>query len=302
MSAEPVNTPGRGRFLLLCGTVTATFLYFFAFRSWCGLPPECPCSTLGWASRSWNWENNLWRFSWLVLLVMVVGLIAGARRAATEPVTPGRKGLFWIITGLLLHFYAVRAGIVRVSFLSLPLLVIGGLHFTAGWKRARHFLFPLGLCLLLVPIPGVSHLTNYLWPPANRMAEQLFWLLGGKHYYGTHGFWGLIQSVSFKFFIPVILAALVAAKYCHHSVGGRLLIMGLALPVAFGTEVLRAAVDERLREMNSVYLQMPLFEELELLWVQALAGCCFFLACRLTGGPRLSRRASRGHVAVHPPR
>ena len=134
------------------------------------------------------------------------------------------------------------------------------------------------------------------------MAEQMFWLLGGEQYFGTHGIWGLIQSVNFKFFIPVMLAALVMAKYRHHSVWGRVIIIGLALPVAFGTEVLRAGVTERLREMNSVYLQMPLFEKRELLWVLALAGCCFHLACRLTGGRGLSRRASRGHDAVHPPR
>ena len=77
--------------------------------------------------------------------------------------------------------------------------------------------------------------------------------------------------------------------------------MALALPVAFGSEVVRAALIERLREMESVHLRMPLFEYMELLWVLVLAGCCFLLACRLTGGHKLFTRASGDHGTPHPP-
>ena len=173
------------------------------------------------------------------------------------------------------------------------MLILGGVHFVAGWKRAGHLAFPLSLSLLLVPFPGVHHLTNYVWQPTHRLAEQLFALLGGRQYISDHG--------SFEFLIPVLLTAFVMAKCCHRTGWGRFLVVGLALPVAFVTEAVRTALMGRLWEMDLNLHRIPFLDEMELLLMLLLSGACFFLACRLTGGMRRANQTKCSPPAQLPP-
>lgn len=269
---------------LLLGTIASTLIYFFAWDGWRGYRPwpDVQYSTLGWLYSSWNAETYYWDYSWLTVLVMAACMVHSVRRMKHEPVSAGRWGLLTMTLGLLLHAQAIRSQMVPFSVAGLVLLILGGVHFTSGWRRARLLLFPLSLTALLVPFP-LQPLVNHFWKPADNLARELFTLVGGQQYFGSTGmFRG--PMVNFKHLLPVLLLGLVMARFCHRALAGRLFIALLALPVAFSTESLRAALRSRLIEMRHPIVRGEWWVEIELLFTLLLSAACFLLACRLTGG------------------
>lgn len=291
---------------LLFGTIAATLIYFFAWDPWHGYRPGLEVlkpgrdSTLGRLCSSWDF-GFYWRRSWFTVLVMAACMVHSVRRMKHEPVSAGHWGLPTMTLGLLLHAQAIRSQMVPFSVAGLALLNLGGMHFTSGWRHARLLLFPLSLTLLLVPSSIFGYIMRFIMTiaePADRLAMQLFLLMGGGHY-GFTSYTG-VGFAPFIYFLPTLLIAVVIARYAHRTVMGRLLLIFLSVPVTISAESLRLATRVLLMEKWPHPETMTCWNRLEFPVILVLSAGFFLLACRLTGGiGSASWRAARS--AAPPP-
>jgi exosortase len=105
-------------------------------------------------SMAWNFDAN---YSHAVLLLPVVAYLVWNRRrdlAATER-RPSAVGLV-LVGGSLIVLLVATAGVefflMRISVLG---VAAGIVLFLAGWSWLRLLMFPLGLSLLMIPLPPV---------------------------------------------------------------------------------------------------------------------------------------------------
>jgi hypothetical protein len=270
---------------VLFWTITSTLIYFFAWDPWRvhHYWPDVQYSTLGWLYNSWNAETSHWRYSWLVVCVMVVFVIHGIRRMKEVPISCGRWGLGTIAAGMLCHATAIRIEEMRFSVAGLVLLILGSVHFAAGWQRARLVIFPLSLTLLLVPLP-IHRVSSYFFEPMIRFAGQLYRLSGGEVDPRGWAYVGSLVWIHFQYLIPILLTAAVVSRCCYHAGWGRLLIVLLAFPLTFFVEAMRLVVETHLLVQEITLPYTRWWSRCELIVVLTLSAACFILACRLTGG------------------
>jgi len=117
---------------------------------------------LTWLVRSWL-SNPYYSHGFLVPLIVGLLLWRLGRLARQEP----RRGQTW--AGLALTVSALAAAIWTLrwqnyvlTWLALIGLVIGILLFLEGWRRVRHWLFPLLFLALMVPLPFIDLVSPWL--------------------------------------------------------------------------------------------------------------------------------------------
>jgi hypothetical protein len=276
MKAEPSTSSSKDWRVVFLGCIlAATLVYFFVFCKWLHVHSG-PISTLNWLITYLTVGDIHWRHWWLTLLAITACSIHSVGRMKTEPIVAGGLGLIWIAAGMLLWVEAAHSRFVRLSIFSLPLLILGCVHFAVGWKRARHLAFPLSLVLLLVPFP-IDRLTNILWEPTDWLAAHVFQWIGGEHYHGRTGFLGSRRLVNFTYLIPVLLVAALWAKFNHRSIAGRMAVVCFSMPAVMLTEAVHAAVSERLSRMDSAPLHNPFVKVIEFVLILWLAAACLEL-------------------------
>lgn len=235
-------SPGSSRrtVYLLCGTIALTLIGFFCFVpkfAWANR-----ASTLRWLIDSWNIENLSYEHGWLVAVVMCWFLYKAWPAIKAEPVQGSNAGLAWIALGVFFWAGGFRAIQPRAAVLALPALIMGTLHFTRGWKAARHWFFPLSMFCFMIPVPGIEQMTNGMAITSTKLASMFGNLIGietmasgtkliesnavGSELFVDMGCSGI------RSFMALMLISYAYAMVVHKKWTERIFIWALTLPIA----------------------------------------------------------------------
>ncbi|HEX2747662.1 MAG TPA: archaeosortase/exosortase family protein, partial [Verrucomicrobiales bacterium] len=160
---------------VLFAGVAVTLIFFYGFyKCHTGTPQTATAprySLLQWLDHSWN-GGSIYDNSWLVVVVMVIYAIRGVLRMRNEPITVARGGTAWLLSGIVLWFLSVRVSQPFLAAVSLPLVLMGAIHFTCGWRRAGHAVLPLVLFAFVIPLPGEEKFTYWLGNHSDKLAQS----------------------------------------------------------------------------------------------------------------------------------
>lgn len=225
---------------ILCGTIALTLAGFF-----CLVPKFAwanKATTLQWLKDSWNEENLSYEHGWLVAGVMCWFLYKAWPAVKAAPVQSGRAGLVWIALGIFFWIGGFRAIQPRAAVLALPALIMGTLHFTRGWKAARHWFFPLSMFCFMIPVPGIEQMTNGMAITSTKLASMFGNLLGietlasGTKLIEENKTGGeLLVDMGcsgIRSFMALMLISYAYAMVVHKKWTERIIIWALTLPIA----------------------------------------------------------------------
>ncbi len=236
----PEAPPGSRRLLwILCGTIALTLIAFFCFVPKFGF---VKVSTVQWLWLSWNNENTFHEHGWIVVVVMAWFIYKAWAPMRAEPVQGSLTGLWWVALGIFFWIGGFRAIQARAAVLSLPCLVLGGVHFVWGWKVARHLVFPLSLVAFMIPVPGIEQMTNSLAIISTKLAHKFGLLLGietiqkGTILEALHANWGEFKvddgCSGIRSLVALMLISYAYAMVMHRKWVERIVIFAAALPIA----------------------------------------------------------------------
>ncbi|HWB04953.1 MAG TPA: archaeosortase/exosortase family protein [Verrucomicrobiales bacterium] len=273
----------------LCFCLAVCLIYFYAFFEWSARPYQSSRSVLGWLSAHWTHESYTYRHGWLILLVMLILLYRAAMRSRNEPSADFGKGLLWLIAGLFCLWSGVRIGMLTPAAASLPLVVMGGIQFGYGWKRARHFIFPLSLFVFLIPVEAVEEWSRTLGVFSKERGQAVHDLLTGQMGSGWKPAWGRVgfgHRAHIDYFLLLILTGYLFIMVPRRFLKARVILFAFLIPIVISTDALgRIFAEVLLRYPNAS-------EKLQQYWdwapvLQVTLAFCLFLALsvilRLTG-------------------
>lgn len=197
-------------------------------------------SAFEWAWLACNKENDYLHGRWVPFAALVL-LFLGRREIGSAIIAPHKAGLVLALAGLTGYLIAVRTLQPRIALGCLPLIILGGIAFTASPRVAKLSMFPVCLIYFAIPVPGLLQITNRLQIFAT---ETAYWLASacGANIYSAGNF---IYSVSnsWEFDIAegcsgvrsLIALTLIAAIYGHLVLlgfGKKLLLIALSVPLA----------------------------------------------------------------------
>ena len=204
---------------------------------------------LMWLVRSWL-SNPYYSHGFLVPLIVGLLLWRLGRRARQEP----RQGQTW--AGLALTVCALAAAIWTLrwqnyvlTWLALIGLVIGILLFLEGWRRVRHWLFPLLFLALMVPLPFIDLVSPWLESFTAHTATSLARAVGISAV--QQGGEIMLPNTTIVVGAPCsglrsLVAMVTLALFWVHLVQGRLwakaLMVVLIVPLVALSNVLRVAI------------------------------------------------------------
>ena len=225
---------------ILCGTIALTLIGFF-----CLVPKFAVgniASTLRWLVESWNDENKSYEHGWLVAAVMCWFTYKAWPAIKAEPVRNGAAGLAWIALGVFFWLGGFRAIQPRAAVLALPALIMGTVHFTLGWKAARHLFFPLSMFIFMIPVPGIEQMTNGMAVTSTKLASMFGNMVGietiasGTTLVEPNKAGGqLIVDMGcsgIRSFMALMLISYAYAIVVHKKWTERIIIWALTLPIA----------------------------------------------------------------------
>ncbi len=229
---------------LLWAGVAATLISFYGFYEWYTDRPHTAnmprYSLLHWLNRSWN--ESLYSNSWLVVLVMALYAIRATRRMRNEPLTGVRAASLWLLAGFFLWFLSIRVSQPQIAVVSLPLIIMGSVHFTCGWARARHAVVPLALFAFIIPATGIQRLAYEFGEHSASLAHSVHDLFSespstNSDVRGWH--FGLGCDAAYVQFPILLFAGFVYAMEVHHTTGGRTFILALSPLLVFLTHTIQ---------------------------------------------------------------
>jgi hypothetical protein len=280
---------------VLCFCLAVCLIYFYAFFEWSAKPYNFSRSVLGWLSFHWSRESYTYRHGWLVLVVMLIVFYCEALRCREELVGGSNKGLLWLISGLLCLWGGVRSGMLTPAAASLPLMIMGGIHFVYGWKRARHFVFPLSLFAFLIPVEAVEEWSRTLGVFSKERGQALHDLLTGQMGPGWKPTWGYSAfggPRDIDYFLILILTGYLFIIAPRRSLKSRLILSAFLIPIVISTDALGRIFAEVLLRYPNASEKLEWYRDWALVLQVSMAFCFFLLlslVLSLTG--RRSRHA-----------
>lgn len=204
-------------------------------------------------------------FSWLVrvdwvredysssaLIPLIVGYLVYERRAALNatPRAPSWSGLLPVLAGLLLFWLGELAGEFFTLYLSFWLVLVGIIWCWLGSRRLKVLRFPLFILLAMFPLP--YYLTDLVTLRLKLISSWLgVWVM---RLYGLSAYregnmidlgFTRLQVVDacsgLRYFIPLLVLAILLAGYYRAPFWKRLLFVLSAIPVSVFTNGMRIA-------------------------------------------------------------
>lgn len=234
----PETSPASRRLLwFLCASVALTLVFFFALLPKFG---HVKISTVYWLWDTWNDENKFHEHGWIVAAVMAWFIYKAWKPMQAEPVQSGRAGLWWLALGIFFWVGGVRTIQARAAVLAIPCLVLGCVHFAAGWRVARHLMFPLSLTAFMIPVPGIEQMTNGLAGLSCKMAHKFGLLIGIETIQSGNIIsspkWGDFRvddgCSGIRSLVALMLISYCYAMVVHKKWTERFVIFAAALPIA----------------------------------------------------------------------
>ena len=190
--------------------------------------------------RDWWSDAN---YSHGFLIPAVSGYLVWARweLMAGLPARPANTGLAVVIAALLLLAAGALGSELFLQRVSLVVLLTGMVLYLSGFAHCRRLLFPLGLLLLMIPLPAVImyQITFPLQLLASRLAAQTIrWaevpvLREGNMIYLAQTSFQVVEACSgMRSLFTLITVGCVTAHFTQTSSWARLLLVASAVPIA----------------------------------------------------------------------
>jgi exosortase A len=197
----------------------------------------------------WSTDEN---YSHGFLIVPLAAYLAWERRDRLRalPARPNTFGLL-IVAGSLVMLVAGLLGaelfLTRISMLG---MLVGGILFVLGWKHLKALLFPVGVLLLMIPIPAIIF-NQILFPLqllASRVGEASLSAAGipvlreGNVIILANTTLEVAEACSgIRSLVSLLTLAIVYGYFSDHRPGIRLAIAFAAIPVAIIANGVRVA-------------------------------------------------------------
>jgi exosortase len=200
----------------------------------------------------WNRDPN-YNHGFLILPIAVL-LGYRAYKKSVDRIGPSDRALGWIalVLGGLSHLVAILLVVPLLDFLTILLLVRGGLLFAGGRRWAAAFVFPLVFLVFMFPLPPMWLSTLALWLQdiAARVSETILSLFvvctRNGHNIRIAGVDGsLVVAEECSGTRQIVAFVALAALYGYWTTQNRLyrvLLLLLAIPVAVVANVLRVVL------------------------------------------------------------
>lgn len=265
---------------VLCFCLAVCLIYFYVFFEWSARPHQFSRSVLGWLSLHWSRESYTYRHGWLIFVVMLIVLACEALSYREEPAGGSNKGLLWLIFGLLCLWGGVRSGMLTPAAVSLPLMIMGGIHFVYGWKRARHFIVPLSLFAFLIPVEAVEEWSRTLGVFSKERGQAVYDFLAGNMGSGWKPTWGYSAfggPSHIDYLLLLILTGYLFIMIPRRSVKSCLILFAFLIPIVISTDALGRIFAEVLLRYPDASEKLQWYRDRAPVLQVSLAFCLFLV-------------------------
>jgi exosortase len=249
--------------------------------------------------RQWSSDDN-YSHGFFVLPLAVY--FAWQRRSAlaSAPSRPNVLGLVVVAASLLVYLAGVLAAELFLTRVSLVGVVAGSILFVFGGSHLRALAFPIGLLLLMIPLPAIvfNQLTFPLQLLASRLGEGVVAAAGvpvlrdGNILHLPSRSLEVVEACSgIRSLISLLMLAIVLGYVAERRIGARIAIALSAVPLAILANAARVAGTGLVGEWVSPAAADGFFHTFSgwLMFVMAAAG--------LVGVQRVVVRARRWRAA-----
>ena len=200
--------------------------------------------------QAWSTDDN---YSHGFLIVPLAGYFAyerwpELRRLQSRPMTI--PGLLLVLAGLLLLVAGTLGAEFFLSRVSMLVVIAGAILFLLGWQHFRVLAFPLGVLLLMIPLPAI--IFNQIAVPlqllASRFGESIVSLAGipvlrdGNLIILASTTLEVAEACSgIRSLITLVTLAIVVGHFSDPRGGVRVLIAAASVPLAILANGLRVA-------------------------------------------------------------
>jgi exosortase len=158
-AAPAVAAPNRSAAALALLAASAVGLLVWAY--WPVLPGLV---------RQW-WNEDEYSHGFLVPLISAGLVWMNRERLATVTARPGYAGVLVMAAAGLTYVTGIVGADLFLQRVSMVLMILGAVLFTAGWAVFKALLFPLGYLFLMIPLPGI--IFNSIAFPLQLFAAQI---------------------------------------------------------------------------------------------------------------------------------
>lgn len=159
---------------VLLAVLSVGLIYFFGFHR---VFQNGVQSTMVWATKAWNTENDL-QHGWAILPAAILVAWYHRERFRAAPKSSSWAGLLIAFLGAATFLLGVRALQPRICLVALPVILYGSVRYLWGPHVARHAFFPCALLLFMVPVGFLTSHTVSLQTLAAGVAAKLSSLFG----------------------------------------------------------------------------------------------------------------------------
>ena len=199
--------------------------------------------------RQWSSDDN-YSHGFFVLPLAVY--FAWQRRSAlaSAPLRPNVLGLVVVAVSLLVYLAGVLAAELFLTRVSLVGVVAGSILFVFGVSHVRALAFPIGLLLLMIPLPAIvfNQLTFPLQLLASRLGEGVVAAAGvpvlrdGNILHLPSRSLEVVEACSgIRSLISLLMLAIVLGYVAERRIGARIAIALSAVPLAILANAARVA-------------------------------------------------------------
>ena len=199
--------------------------------------------------RQWSSDDN---YSHGFFVIPLAVYFAWQRRTAlaSAPVRPSVLGLVVVAVSLLVYLAGVLAAELFLTRVSLVGVVAGSILFLFGTSHVRALAFPIGLLLLMIPLPAIvfNQLTFPLQLLASRLGEGVVAAAGvpvlrdGNVLHLPSRSLEVVEACSgIRSLISLLMLAIVVGYVAERRIGARMTIALSAVPLAIIANAARVA-------------------------------------------------------------
>lgn len=211
-----------------------------------------------------KWTSSIWNNGHGVFMPLLVAFLAryALRHEPTKHEAPSAWGFALLVPALLLVAVDSAIHTELLSAFALLLCLPGLSLLVLGPRRTRALAFPFALSTLMLPIPAafMTQIHLLLRRVTTIGSSEVLHLLGrpiyaeGTHLFMPNGTFRVVEACSgwSALYAGITVALLLA--YFSHSWGRRLLLVGVAVPLAIASNVLRIVILAILAEWQGYHI------------------------------------------------
>lgn len=281
----------KNKWVVPASLIGVTLIYYLFIHATYSVLENRQSQLFLWLEDSWNARNNL-EHGYGVPVAFILFVITGIKYANKEEFTKSNwgAGVFWF--GIILFLISARTIQPRIALIGLPFIISGGIIYSVGWHKGKHFLFASFFWYFAMPIPGVNQLTNGLqviitkWCYVAGTTCGMELTLSGNNIKSAVDAWpgfDIAEGCSgIKSLMALVMIAAIYAYYTQDKLWKKIFLFCMALPIALVGNFFRIFTILIIAEMGYVKFAKDTYHDWAgLIIFFPIALSCLFLLDRM---------------------